>query len=497
MESRHRPWRKILLMVLLLAPVVLSGCGLSWLYMRIGDSRRIKGLKVLGYATTEDRFDKAEKFYKMAIDNYKDAIMYDDAANPSVYHKMGFTLLLYRKLDLVGAENTFRDGLRVKRRLIDKAIAAGGGKRADSSSSGASGPKDKTADLDDKKPEKPKSASEAETRKKIQQRSDEEVALDLELEKEELIVKRDEDYALYHSGLGMVMFLRGIKERNDDLLQLAIKYFRVADRFSLHPKFVRKEGVVQKVLQWLDLDEISGPVPYKVLEARVWHYKARKLLERGLKVLAGSALTDAADALEMAKGYYPRDARYQTELASHHSLKKEYSKTLAVLGEIKENVGYSDVRASDLLRAQSLLRTGEAKNIAPAMEIADSLLDKHATDTQALLVKAHGYALRGSSDSANLAAVVEVVLKDKDNSDNPYVHDEIAQCFNGMRDHQRAKRHFLQAYQKDPKNVFFLYHLGNVYQALGESGNMKDCYLKLIQIEPSSEYAEEVKKFVQ
>ena len=67
---KTRRQHKRLLYTLLAFFPLLAGCGLGWLYMRVGDSERIKAMKLLTYDTSKDRFSNAQKLYLKAIENF-------------------------------------------------------------------------------------------------------------------------------------------------------------------------------------------------------------------------------------------------------------------------------------------------------------------------------------------------------------------------------------------------------------------------------------------
>lgn len=516
---KSRRQHKRLLYTLLMFFPLLAGCGLGWLYMRVGDSERIKAMKLLTYDTSKDRFSNSTKLYLKAIDNYRESIMYDESGNPMVYHKLGFTLLLLPEPDLGGAEREFKNGIKLKKGKQDQATqaATSSGGTPTPSESGGGFRKDKQDTSDTPAP----SASAAPSGPRdpgAEARSEEEVVVDNDLSLAENYAKKDEDFALMNSGLGMVHFLRGIATKKDDELRLATKYFRLADKFSGHPTSKKgAQGTLQKILASFDLEEIVDPTPHMVLLARVYNYSAGKNIDAGKRQLADSDLVKATDALDAVKMFYEKEPRYLAELAHIHFLKEEWDKCVSVLKSIAATQGYADLKVTNTMRCRALIKlalqkSGGERNklLEEAMGVVQDLLDREPDDPRAMLLRAACYAYQEPRNYTEMKSNIDQVFSVQKNKENHLLLMEAGDVYMalGEDDKKQAKSFYQQAFYIAPRDVKINYLLGKAYQALAavkstpedqasNTANMKECFGRVCKIDPSSKYCLEVAPLVQ
>ena len=521
LENRARPVQnrrrhKRLLYTLLCFFPFLAGCGLGWLYMRVGDSERIKAMKLLTYDTSKDRFTNATKLYAKAIENYRESIMYDDVGNPMVYHKLGFTLLLLPEPDLPGAEREFKNGIKLKKGKIDQAAQAAASGGTPPASEGSAPFKKDKQDIS----EGPAPAAAAPAGPKdpgAEARSDEEIIVDNDLSLAEGFSRKDEDLALMNSGLGMVHFLRGIAQKKEEELRLSTKYFRLADKCSAHPNFKRASGTFQRLLSSFDLEEIIDPTPHMVLLARVYNYSASKNIEAGRRTLADSDLVKATDALDSVKMFYEKEPRWLAEQAMVHFLKEEWDKCIAVLKSISATQGYADLKVTNTLLCRAMIKlaltkSGAEKNklIEEAMGVVQELLDREPDDARAMLLRAACYAHQEPRNYTEMKSNIDQVFNVAKNKENPLLLEEAGDIYMVLSDDDKkqAKSYYQQAFYITPRAVKINYLLGKAYQALSQikstaedqasnTANMKECFGRCCKIDPSSKYCQEVAPLVQ
>ena len=459
--------------------------------MRVADSQRIKAMKLLAFETAKERFDTAKKLYLKAIENYNESILYDDVGNPSVFHKKGFTLLLLPEPDLHSAENSFKDGIRLKKNKVQQEAQQSPPPPKDETTP-APFKKDKQ-DLTetDKAPQSPTKPTDP----GAEARTDEEIQLDNDLGLAEEFTRKDEDFALMNCGLGLVHFMRGVREikKEEEEFRVAIKYFRYADKLSRHPSYVKKAGgVINKILVWFDLDEIVEPVPHAVLLARLHNYRARKLIERGQEKLAENALANAQDALDLVKVFYSKDARFFAEQADIHFLRKEPTKCLSVLAEIEANRApqcYSDIKFTGTLKAKALI---QGNKYDEALAVVNDLLDRESGEVQSLVLRAQIYSIKKMYKEAS--DDVDSLFAKEANKQNLYLLMETGDIYmtmGGAESNQKAKSYYIQAFYLDPKNIRINYLLGKAYQAVGDASNMRECFQRVVKIDPSSSYGKD------
>jgi hypothetical protein len=469
--------------------------------MRVADSQRIKAMKLLTYDSSKDRFANARKLYVKAIDNYNESIMYDDAGNPMVYHKLGFAQLLLDPPDIGNAEQAFLRGIRIKRGAIDQAIQAQKEKDAAKSGGGGggdvtSGRGDQKQSLDEGDPSKPKGDGKPKG-PAAEARTEEEVKVDTELAFAEGYAKKDEDHALMQCGMGLCRFIRGIRDKREEDFRVAIKYFKLADRYSSHPNYYKKAGWTQKVLASFDLEEIVQPTPHNVLQARVHVYQAQKLQEKGQDALADSLLANAQDALDAIKLFYEKEPRFLAEQAQIHLLKKDHAKVLSCLGEIKSTQGYADLKVTHTLKARALIATGKYDEALAV--VTEQLLDRDPEDQGAMLMRAAIHASRKPPQYQETKADLDEVFSKPANKENPFLLMEAGDIYFAMGEAEResAKRYYIQAYYIMPKDIRVNYKLGKAYQALGDTANMKICYERACKIDSTASFCKEVAALIE
>ncbi|MBI4858732.1 MAG: hypothetical protein HY815_00420 [Candidatus Riflebacteria bacterium] len=478
---------------------MVDGCGLGWLYMRMADSQRIKAMKLLLFDSGKDRFKNARKLYENAINNYRESIMYDDTGNPMVYHKLGYTLLMLQPPDINGAENEFRVGIKLKKGKIAQAIEQEK-KKEEKKDDGVSSGGLKKDKQDLSETEKKSAPTDTKSRDpSAEARTEEEIALDNDLGPAETYARKDEDYALMLSGVGLCKFLRGIRDKRDEEFKVAVKYHRLAEKYTTHPSTVNKKaaGVMQKILAYFDLDEIIDPTPHSVLQARVYLYQARQLFDQGQEALGDAAMGNAADALELIRVFYAKDSRFLTAQAEWHFVKKEYTKCLAALGEITAAQSYADQKVTSVLKSRALLATGDGEK---AFAAVSDILDREPDDSQALLLRAAARAAnKKDTKFQDIQLDVDTVFSSEANQQNLKLLLEAGDIFMSMgeSERKRAKDYYIKAYYIDTKNIKANYLLGKAYQALGDQDNLKICFSRVCSIDPTSSYCKDVKALIQ
>ncbi|MBI4868409.1 MAG: tetratricopeptide repeat protein [Candidatus Wallbacteria bacterium] len=463
--------RRAFFLALCLSSVGLQGCGLGWLYMRIGDSHRIHGAKILEYDTTADRFRKAQESYKRALQYYQDSLLYDQVGNLDLYHKYGFTYLQLSPPDLDNARKQFEEGLKVKREKADKAG---------------------TTDT--------------------------------------LATTADEDYSQMNAGMGTVVFWTAIATKQEEKLEEALKYYASSEATSTHVT-AKHGGFFDKAMDWMNLREFLTPVPARVLAARVHLYRARKLQERGHADRAKTDLNNAKEAIEDALINFPDDPRALAEQARMHYLKGEFEACVKVLKDLSGKRSYADEVENSLLRARALVELGKpddaiaifteihdrfaslgasgdseedkSKTLTSAIkkrnanvketqdksvEAASEPVERDPSNIQSVIGRAHAFAAKGELQSAT--ADVEYVLR-LDPKD-PRLFLEAGKAFMTLKNYDSAISRLLAGYYIDTKDIAINYWLGKAYEASGKKDEMRDCFRRVFNLDPTSSFAKEV-----
>ncbi|MBI4871376.1 MAG: hypothetical protein HY814_07400 [Candidatus Riflebacteria bacterium] len=476
-EKRPAVRTRLLLLLLCLSSVCIQGCGLGWLYMRIGDSHRIRGSKILEYDTTEKRFKNAQDAYRRAIEYYRDSLLYDQVGNPDVYHKFGYTFLQLSAPDLDGAKGQFEAGLKFKREKADKES------RTDSLNS-----------------------------------------------------TTDEDYSQMNSGMGTVLFWSAIATKKEEVLEEALKYYAVAEATTGHP-LAKTGGFMDKVLDWLNLLEQLTPVPPRTLTARVHLYRARKMQERGHPDRAKTDLAQAKEAIEDTYVSYPNDPRAKAEEANLQYLKGEFESCVKLLNELEGKRAYADTVENQILKGRALVElnkpdeaisifteihdrfvmlsatpdTPEAPDAHKGLKETIKKRDANIKETQeqsnlkaaesaekdpvnikALVGRAHAYAVKGDLQSCKSDIEAFLLLDPQD----PRLYLDAGKCMMKLKNYESAVTRLLRGYYIDPKDITINYWLGKAYMESGKKAEMRDCFSRLFQLDPTSEFAKEVSSFL-
>lgn len=420
-------YRHAWLLILCLTAVSIEGCGLGWLYMRIGDSHRIRATKLLARDTAPDRFEKAQAAYEKAIEYYRDSLVYDDRGNPSVYHKAGFTYLQLDPPQLDKAKKIFEKGIEIKTDIAEKE-----GRR---------------------------------------DRIDETL---------------DEDYSRYKAGLGTVLFLTGIRTKDASLLDKALSEYTIADN-TAKGSSLGAGGMFDSLLDRFNLREILTPVPVKVLMARVYLYRARKNIERGQSSLAQNDLKLAIEAAEETLEDSPEDSRALAELARAKFLQKDYKKALEYVESAEEREDYAARVENQILHAQCMLKLDKADE---ALAIFQDILTADSTNVKARVGRAHAYARKGDQQAAT-ADVEEFLRLD---SKDPRLYLEAGRIFLTLKRYDLAVNRLLKGYYIDPSDIELNYYLGLAYEGIGKVPEMKDCFSRVLNLDPTSTFSDKVKE---
>lgn len=524
-RKNHRA-RRLLTLALFLPLPFSGGCdvGLGWLYMKMGDSQRIKGQKLLTEDNERARFKNADRLYRKAIENYDEAILYE-VPHLEVYYKKGYSYLLLNPPQLEGAWSCFEAGLskteyhkewtlsrkdddtkapvrdqRTKEQKEADLKAA----QSDTMSPGAAAATPTPA------PEVQKAAATDSLKvqvaiQKLSKQAEEESFLDLLNDIPE--PNPNETLSNILSGLGLCYFLKGIQDRTpvdsseDKTFSLAAKYLEVADKFSQHPDTVQPTSMMDKLQNSLDLLEIIQPVPASVLLARVHLYLARRLKDKGQEGLALNRLANAEDALEKVKIYYDDEPFFRTELAQLHYLryqvtKKEQEhleKAWKAMDGMKDPPGYYEAHHANLLKAEIQL---ERKDLDPAGKTLTDLLYLDPEDGKTLLLEARRIALK-DNDFAKVKDIFERMLTREEFKGNLEFLLETGHIYSLMGLHENAKDQYLSASYVEPKDIQTLYYLGMSYKALNDKKNSDICFKRVMSIDITSTFAKEVAPFVE
>jgi uncharacterized protein HemY len=304
--------------------------------------------------------------------------------------------------------------------------------------------------------------------------------------------------------MGLIHFLRGIQYKKNEEHQLAAKYFRLADKWSTHPSWQRKQSTFSKLLSSFDLEEIVDHTPHMVMLARVHNYQAQRYLEQGQAVLADSEMTKASDALEAVKIFYEKEPRYLAELAQYHFLRKEYDKCLSTLKSITATQGYADLKVTNTLKARAMIEIARQKSgaegkklIEETMAIVNDLLDREPEDHKALLLRAACYAYE--KNYTEMKSTIDQVFANPKATENPMLLIDAGDIYFSMNEEdakKQAKNYYQKAFYITPREIRVNYLLGKAYHALGDTGNMKECFGRVCKIDGNSSYCKEVEPLI-
>ena len=448
--------------------------------MRVADSQRIRANKLLGADNDRQRFARSQKLYKNALENYEESLLYDETGNPEVFHKFGFTFLLQDPPNLDAAKGMFQKGIKIygdswtQYRLKQ--------------------------DKSETKEDISGDAYEITKRiRRIAAQTKEDQYLDAILGLEDPRPK--DDFALTLSGIGLVYFLDGIKNRvsvleaEDKTFALAIKYLEAAEKFAAHKRAKAADSFLDKLRDYFDLFEIIEPTPHAILLARVYLYQARELEIRGHPKLASLRLQNAQDALERVRIYYAEEPRFLTEIARLQFLRYQVSKSredldlaLKSLEGIKtDSASYWDARTTNLIRGNVLL---ELKKVKEAISVILDLRDRDPMDPEGILLQARQHALENEFEKVEDDLLV--LFTDETRGDDDRLLMAAGRIYFDMGLHDKAKDYFLKASYVDPKDIQVNYYLGQAYKSLGDEKNMSICFQRVANIDVSSDYAKEI-----
>ena len=463
----RRPW-----LPLLAAMLFVQGCGLGWLYMKIGDSKRIAGLKMLSYDTQATRFKTAQKTFNTAIGYYKDSILYDEISNPEVYHRMGFTYLLlipettrdgksYRS----SARSYFIKGLKMLRRGYDQSGSA------------------RTAEM---------IQLENEVRQELQITDDIDGTTPVpdsedsgELGHDDFFQFTDDNYARNHAGLGELAFLEAITNRAETSYKTALFHFKLAERASSRKG--RKAGsrnLTAKILNFFNLEEITQDVPYIVEVAKVHNFMALSYRRQGNSKLEQDHFKMAKDALDQAKNDFPNDPRVYAEDARLSFYQRDYNKALSAIKKVlSETNFYADKREFIILQGQIYNEMREADEAQKAFQW---VLDREPLAIEAILGRAMAAAIR--KDRTSAMADVQTV-RDEGGDEDPYLMRRIANVYLTLGDRLPASTILLKAYYIDKEDIELVFSLASLKYEMNESQEACDLFKKVLTINLTSDYA--------
>ncbi len=426
--------------IMLSFSLLLSGCGFGWLYMRIGDSNRIKGMKILAYDKTQKRFRRARSHYKSALQYYEDSILYDELGNPEVYFKAGETCLLLNPPKLNDAAGRFKQGLEAMRKVFDKKGLTSADK-IETTSSGI-----------------------------------------------QYVIVRDKVYAQLHAGLGLVHYLKGIAERDESRFGKAVEYLEIADQAE-PPHRKSDAGFIDQVMDWIDLTELVTPTPTPIIMAQVLNYRGKLALKKGMKSLAFSYFSQAEENLKRVKRRFPKDTRLLAEYTRLYYLRKEFDKCTQYLDEIIKTKVYADKVNYMMLKGDILNQTGKHDE---AISIFTDIIDINPNSTRSLIGRSMGYAKKGEMGPA-LADLEEFLALD---TEDPQLFLAAGRIYNILKQFTSAEQMFLKAYYKESKDIEINYELGKLYQAMGKKEESDASFRRVVKLGPTSTYADEVRPYI-
>jgi len=438
--EKHRAFnpKTTILVILAMAITMLPGCGFGWLYMRVGDSHRIKGMKTLAYDKTQKRFASARKSYKRALEYYDDSVLYDEMGNPEVFFKAGETCLLLNPPRINDAETQFKWGLSVMRKKFDIENVTS----ADSIEITSSG---------------------------IQ-----------------FINVDNAVYSQLHAGMGLASFLRGIKEHEVGRFDIALEYLEIADETAKGYKG-GDTGFVSKILDWFNLSEIVTPTPVAVLRAQVYLYRARWCLKKGGDREAKLYFDEAEASLLSVKNRFGDDSRLLAEYTRLHYLKKEYDKCNQYLDRILETKVYADKVNYTILRGNIFNETGDYDD---AIRMFSEILELDPSNREALVGRSMSYARKGRTIEA-LGDLEDFLGQD---TEDPQLYLHAGAVYSTVKQFTSAEQMLLKAFYIDPNDIEINFELGNLFRKLGKKTEMDGAYKKVIRISPLSSYAKEARK---
>ena len=434
-KTRYVKCRSLLNVALMLSfSFLLSGCGFGWLYMRIGDSNRIKGMKILAYDKTQKRFRRARSHYKSALQYYEDSILYDELGNPEVYYKAGETCLLLNPPNLRTAASFFKDGLKAMRKIFDKKGVTSVGK-VEKTSSGI-----------------------------------------------EYVIVKDRDYAQLHAGMGLVNYLKGVATQNNARFGKAIEYLEIADQ-SAPPSRVSESGFISQIMDWFNLRELVTPTPIPVIMAKVLNYRGKLAQKKGMDSLADSYFSQAKEYLDRVKRRHPKDTRLLAEYTRLYYLSGDMEKCTQYLDEIINTKIYADKVNYMLLKGEVLNKTGQHDQ---AIKIFTDILDIDPENVRALIGRSMGYAKKGELGAA-LADLENFLSLD---TEDPQLFLAAGKIYNTLKQFSSAEQMFLKAYYKESKDIEINYLLGKLYTRMGKKEQAKTAFERVINLGPTSSFAD-------
>lgn len=467
----RRPWLPLLACMLF-----VQGCGLGWLYLKIGDSKRIAGLKLLSYDTRADRFERAQKAFKGAIGYYNDSILYDELSNLDVYHKKGYTHLMQPANDKyelykrrTNARSAFLTGLNRIRQMADI---------------------EKKTQLI--------VGLEQEVRVELQMNGEYEGVIPVpeemgdEQSDELLAFYSDENYARCHAGLGQMAFLDAISERTDAKYKLALFHYELAARATAHRRGgSTKKSPLDRVLDFFNLHEIYEKVPYIVEKAKIHNYLAQNYRKRGETKLQEFHHKRAREALDEATETYPDDLRVSAELARLAFYQGEFKKALSEIEKVVQNTEfYADKREFMLLQGQIYNEMGRFDE---ALQSFQWILDREEISEQALIGRARVFAAKKERNAAQADLTTLLQTSGEDEEPNPFLYREAGDVYMILGDRTAASQMYLKAYYIDKEDIELVYKLGKLYDELGESDQARDLMRKVIKINPISQWADKAR----
>lgn len=453
----------------------VQGCGLGWLYMKIGDSKRIAGLKVLSYSTALSRFETAQRSFKGAIEYYKDSILYDDASNPDVYPKLGLTYLMlvpadrYEDETLKGnARSAFISGLNILRRTMDAERSKRGLVPA-------------MIRLEQEVRAELQITDDIEGAAQVPPVKPGEPAAEVDDSAADFF---DEDYARLHAGLGQLTFLEAIQSRREKSYKVALFHYKLAERAGKKGrKPTGAAGFMDKVADVFNLSEIVDRVPYVVEVAKVHNYLALSFRKKGNAKLQAYHFALAKEALDSAKETYPNDARVYAESARLAFYQGEFQKALTDIQKVlKETEFYADKREFTLLQGQIYNEMGKADE---ALQSFEWILEREERSIEAKLGRARAFAQKKDRNSSQ--ADVTAVLSEDDK--NPHLFREAGEVYRVLGDRSAASDMYLKAYYLDKDNIEVVFELGMLYREQGKKQEAADCFQKVVALNPLSDFA--------
>lgn len=466
----RRPW------LLLLPLLFVQGCGLGWLYMKIGDSKRIAGLKALSYDTSVNRFENAQKAFKTAIGYYNDAILYDEIGIPSVYHKLGLTNLMltpadrYEQYQITGAaKQAFLKGLAMIRKEADRA-----------------GQTPLIVHLEQEVRQELQITADIDGTTPVTEEEDGGGAAEEDI----FSIFQDENYAACHAGLGQMAFLDAVGTRDDKGYKVALFHFQLASRAGKKRRRKAKKSFIDPLFDLLNLNEIVERVPYIVEVAKIHNFLALNYRKRGDAKLQDYHFGLAKEALNTALDDFPNDVRVYSERARLAFYQGEFKKALSDIEKVIEGTDfYADKREFMILQGQIY---NEMDRPDDALQSFQWVLDREETATEALIGRSRAFALKKDRNGAQ-ADLTSLLEKD---DENPRYFRQAGDVYRILGDRGAASEMYLKAYYLDKENIELVFELAKVYMELNQMQQAKDLFAKVIKINPTSEFATKARQFL-